>query len=79
MTRRDFFRAGSGLAPLALEANSRARFALAICSETFEGETFDASCRLAREAGYDGIEVAPFHLSGDPPRFRRRNAASSGG
>jgi D-psicose/D-tagatose/L-ribulose 3-epimerase len=74
MTRREFF-AGAGVAPLVLRANSRTRFPLAICSETFEGSSFDASCRLARETGYDGIEIAPFHLSDDPaaiPAGKRR-------
>ena len=62
MTRRTFVGATASLALQAMGG----RFPLAICSETFEGKRFDASCRLARETGYDGIEIAPFHLSDDP-------------
>jgi sugar phosphate isomerase/epimerase len=32
----------------------------AICNETFEGWNFAEVCRVVAEAGYDGIELAPF-------------------
>lgn len=57
----------------------------AMCNEFCEGWTFDQSCRLAADAGYDAIEVAPFTL-GDSvedisPEARvhlRRTAADCG-
>jgi sugar phosphate isomerase/epimerase len=35
----------------------------AICNELFEGWPFDKVCRFIKEAGYEGIEVAPFTLA----------------
>ena len=35
----------------------------AMCNEFCEGWSFDDACRLAADAGYDGIEIAPFTLS----------------
>ena len=32
----------------------------AICNELFEGWEFDRVCRFVKDAGYDGLEVAPF-------------------
>lgn len=34
-----------------------------MCNEFCQGWDFEAACRLAAEAGYDGVEVAPFTLS----------------
>lgn len=51
------------------------RFRHAICNEIYQGWEFAESCRHMRAAGYEGIEIAPFTLSGDPaaiPPAKRR-------
>jgi sugar phosphate isomerase/epimerase len=57
----------------------------AICNELFEGWPFDQVCRFSKEAGYSGIELAPFTLAPritDVTRERRaalrRQAADAG-
>jgi sugar phosphate isomerase/epimerase len=35
----------------------------AICNEVFEGWAFDRMCRFSKEAGYEGVELAPFTLA----------------
>lgn len=37
----------------------------AICQELFEDTIWDEQCRIISEAGYTGIEVAPFSISDD--------------
>lgn len=37
----------------------------AICNETFQGWEWEAICPYVAEAGYDGIEIAPFTLADD--------------
>jgi D-psicose/D-tagatose/L-ribulose 3-epimerase len=41
-------------------------FRHAMCNEAFEGRPFGEVCRAIRQAGYTGIELAPFTLSGNP-------------
>ena len=35
----------------------------AICNELFEGWPFDKMCRFVKQAGYEGLELAPFTLA----------------
>ena len=39
-------------------------FKLGICNELFEGMEFGQVCRLVKNLGYDGLEIAPFTLAG---------------
>lgn len=39
---------------------------IALCNEVLSDRPFAAQCALARELGYDGLEVAPFTLAGHP-------------
>src|SRR5438128_3778944 len=41
-------------------------FRHSICNEAFEGWNFADACKAIRNAGYTGIEIAPFTLAGRP-------------
>ena len=50
-------------------------FKLSVCNELFEQMDFAESCRMLKEVGWDGIEIAPFTLQNDAttlPADRRR-------
>jgi D-psicose/D-tagatose/L-ribulose 3-epimerase len=64
------------LTPLALEAAGWSP-RWAICSETFVGEPFPRICALARETGYQGLEIEPSNLSPDPAAMTRRERAEA--
>lgn len=38
----------------------------AMCNEAFEKRPFVEHCRIMKSCGYEGIEIAPFTLAGDP-------------
>jgi D-psicose/D-tagatose/L-ribulose 3-epimerase len=42
---------------------------ISLCNEVVGELDFAAQCALAKKFGYDGIEIAPFTLSADPPRL----------
>jgi sugar phosphate isomerase/epimerase len=42
------------------------QFRHATCNEAFNGQDFRRSCQVIRNAGYAGIEIAPFTLAEDP-------------
>ena len=40
----------------------------AVCQEMFEDTSWEDQCRIIADAGYTGIEVAPFCIADDPAR-----------
>lgn len=52
----------------------------ALCNEMFEKESMAETCKIARDLGYHGIEIAPFTLSkwaGDISKETRREVRST--
>jgi sugar phosphate isomerase/epimerase len=49
-------------------------FRFSLCNEVLREFPFDEQCRLAAALGYDGLEIAPFTLAGDPRRISSRQA-----
>lgn len=66
MSRRGCMTAMAGGLAVTAAAEDRARFRLAICSETFVGASFGGLCELARRTGYTGLEIDPSGLADDP-------------
>ena len=64
LTRRAFV--GSSTAALALSTTAPRRYRYAVCNETFDGQTFRESCRLAKKTGYEGMEISPGTLAANP-------------
>jgi D-psicose/D-tagatose/L-ribulose 3-epimerase len=62
VTRRQF----SALLAALPATGSPSPFRLALCNKTFEGKPFPEMCRLTRETGFTGMEIAPYTLSDDP-------------
>jgi D-psicose/D-tagatose/L-ribulose 3-epimerase len=58
---------------------------ISLCNEVIAELPFARQCELAREIGYDGLEIAPFTLGEDPLRLTEaelgeiRRAASDAG
>lgn len=50
----------------------------AFCNETYEDAPFNAACADIKEAGYDGVEVAPFTLAPDPTTLTEADAERTG-
>jgi sugar phosphate isomerase/epimerase len=49
---------------------------IALCNEVLQPLPFGRQCELAAALGYDGLEVAPFTLSGEPHRMRAEERAA---
>lgn len=45
------------------------QFKHSICNEVFKDWSFSDTCKAIREAGYQGIEIAPFTLAEDPAKI----------
>lgn len=50
----------------------------AICNETWGNLDFTATCAAIAEAGYTGVEIAPFTLKEDPRQLTEDEAAALG-
>jgi len=50
----------------------------AICNEIFGAISFERSCGEAADAGYEGVEVAPFTIDDDPTTITDERAEAAG-
>ncbi len=50
----------------------------AICNETYQGWSFENTCRHIAATGYDGVEITPFTLADDPRNLTEREAGRIG-
>jgi sugar phosphate isomerase/epimerase len=48
----------------------------AICNETFAGWSLERICSTVRSLGYEGLELAPYTLSGSIPELSRHERAN---
>ncbi len=48
----------------------------AICNETYQGWSFGDTCKHIAQAGYEGVEIAPFTLKEDPRQLNENDANS---
>ena len=49
-----------------------------ICNETWQGWDFERTCADIAQAGYQGVEIAPFTLKDDPRELTESDAAATG-
>lgn len=49
---------------------------LSLCNEVLREMPFGAQCEFAAALGYDGLEIAPFTLAGDPRAITAADAAA---
>jgi len=49
---------------------------LALCNEVLREHAFSEQCRLAAALGYQGLEIAPFTMGGDPLAFTESDGAA---
>ena len=76
VTRREIVCAMAALvAPVEIGVSAVPRLRLAICNETFAPLNFAEACRVAKQAGFAGLEVAPFTLGDDPAAIARAGRA----
>jgi D-psicose/D-tagatose/L-ribulose 3-epimerase len=66
----------SSLALAAFGSPEHYAYRFAICNETFHGKPFAETCRLAKTTGYQGLEIAPATLSGDPAGLSKLQRAN---
>jgi sugar phosphate isomerase/epimerase len=48
---------------------------IALCNEVLAGMSLQRQCEVAAALGYDGLEIAPFTLSGSPEKISTAEAA----